>query len=939
MNYLKVERLKLENVRCYDSEEFTFSENKNVLVGTNGAGKSTVINSIGIALFGTDYLTGTALKTSDLIKWGTDKASISLDFTTEKGKYRSVFEIGQNKNRWVLFDRNQSKPRRITTKITETKSKISELIDPNLDETSFKNAICSPQGMISSLLDQSDGKRKEQIYKILGVDVYKKIDENIRKLLRELKNKKEVASRELKVRKENLLDKANIERDLQANEEKLAKIKEKLPAVQKEAKALTQELELMEKMKQDYSLTVERIGQFKKDIENLERKVQETISILETKKQQTNISADSMEALQANISAIEKELEQLNSSRNEMEKAKGQYSIKKNSLENLQSDLKEELKKLDKFISSLESIKKEKGIKSAEDIRQQVSSLESELKLHSQAIEGKKKEIANKSEIIRELEKKKKEYEKEISEFKKTFKQKFGVDVSQIEKVKGQLTKEKEQLENDLSMLQTRISKLVNEIGQIKGLMDQKRQVVDLLEHAKTSSTDHAECPTCKQSLKGVDFNQLIDMHNAEIKTLRTNSVDLQQKRKKLETEEKAKEKVIDELQQKLFSLEEMAARSIKIDQRESQLQAILDDLTKRTQEQDALKTDLDKLLRIDIKTKEQHLVNLKHTLESFERLQQDIQSLTGKIESHQSQIKELQEELDKIKIDEIEKSIGTLTDKWNKKNALLKVHNDLRVLFSQVENHTSQIEDKKKQLSAFEKKLGSFDPTLFSAEKIDAAKKKLSQIQQTLGQLKTELKQLEKEKIPELQKNLEKAKIQEQEIADLTIRIDEFNIALEKYELIQEVIQSVPQTVLRQITDTVSNMTTRLVQRFLPDYGFSQIRLTPDGGLTIIRNGHQVSLNSLSGGEKTVLALALRTALAQKVVPINFMILDEPTQHLDRVRVEEFIEVMDRGNVFGGSNGQMILVTHVDEFKRVADRALEIDASNRNKRVVKVVS
>ena len=66
-------------------------------------------------------------------------------------------------------------------------------------------------------------------------------------------------------------------------------------------------------------------------------------------------------------------------------------------------------------------------------------------------------------------------------------------------------------------------------------------------------------------------------------------------------------------------------------------------------------------------------------------------------------------------------------------------------------------------------------------------------------------------------------------------------------------------------------------------------------------------------------------------------MILDEPTQHLDRARIEEFIEIMDRGNIFGGVNSQVILVTHVDEFKRVADQAIEITVGSHNQRTVLV--
>jgi exonuclease SbcC len=98
---------------------------------------------------------------------------------------------------------------------------------------------------------------------------------------------------------------------------------------------------------------------------------------------------------------------------------------------------------------------------------------------------------------------------------------------------------------------------------------------------------------------------------------------------------------------------------------------------------------------------------------------------------------------------------------------------------------------------------------------------------------------------------------------------------------------------------------------------GISRIELaekTRDVSITCYGRQGEIDMDSLSGGEKVAVALALRLGIAYMMgsSKLDFVILDEPTTHLDEDRRKALVRIIsDAFREGAGPLSQMIIITH----------------------------
>ena len=79
-------KLKLINFKSHENTTINFDKGISVIVGENGAGKSTILEAISFALF-KQY---TAKKIDDLVRNNAESMTVELEFSSNNREYRIV---------------------------------------------------------------------------------------------------------------------------------------------------------------------------------------------------------------------------------------------------------------------------------------------------------------------------------------------------------------------------------------------------------------------------------------------------------------------------------------------------------------------------------------------------------------------------------------------------------------------------------------------------------------------------------------------------------------------------------------------------------------------------------------------------------------------------------------------------------------------------------
>lgn len=118
-----------------------------------------------------------------------------------------------------------------------------------------------------------------------------------------------------------------------------------------------------------------------------------------------------------------------------------------------------------------------------------------------------------------------------------------------------------------------------------------------------------------------------------------------------------------------------------------------------------------------------------------------------------------------------------------------------------------------------------------------------------------------------------------------------------------------------------IEHLAREYLEKFNLEY--SDVKLDEDFNPTLLGPLGEQPVDSISGGERVAVALALRLAIARALAGerVELMILDEPTVHLDEERRRELVEVLRR--FFREEPRvlpQLVLVTHEREVEEAAD-------------------
>lgn len=159
-----LKRLLLKNWRSHERSELEFSPGTNVLVGIMGSGKSSAIDAMCFALFGTfPKLSRKDTKLSDVLRRNSQEGEVTLVFESEGKEYTVKRVFGSKSDAEIYCSGRllEKTPKAVTRTVEEALG---------IDYGLFSRAIYAEQNKMDYFLVLDPKRRKEEIDSLLGLD-------------------------------------------------------------------------------------------------------------------------------------------------------------------------------------------------------------------------------------------------------------------------------------------------------------------------------------------------------------------------------------------------------------------------------------------------------------------------------------------------------------------------------------------------------------------------------------------------------------------------------------------------------------------------------------------------------------------------------------------------------------------------------------------------
>jgi len=351
-----INKIRLQNWKSHTETELSFTPGANVIIGPMGAGKSSVLQAISFALFGTfSELKRKELKISDIVKRNSEIKNAGVDIELAIGneilQIKRIIEDGNTKEATI---RNKEGKLLAGTNPAQVNAYLKDVL--RIDEDIFLRTIYAKQNEIDLFLQLTPIERKTRMDELMCIDKFENARRNCVKLLNQIETKKSS--------QEDFIKDFRIE-DLEREIEELKKACTDLLAEKEGLKARFSEVE-KEKTELDIRIKTQR-----KNLDEINR-LEEKKRILETQSIELKEKLGSV-SLDEDLQSVNFRLREIKTTTSELQKSKVNLKedIEKHQrnalelekrlgmLEHKAAELSDALAETDKLHTDLEALERE----------------------------------------------------------------------------------------------------------------------------------------------------------------------------------------------------------------------------------------------------------------------------------------------------------------------------------------------------------------------------------------------------------------------------------------------------------------------------------------------------------------------------------------------------------------------------------------------------
>jgi len=908
-----------------------FDRHTVVVVGPNGSGKSNITDALCFVLGRLSIKSIRAAKASHLIFSGNkdfkpaNHAYVEITWDNEDGS----FAIEGNE---VVIKREVKKNGQGTYRINhqvKTRQEVVELLSQaGIDPHGFNIVL---QGEIMKFVKMPAEERRKVIEEVSGISVYE---------MRKEKSIKELDKTEEKLKQINavLRERTNYLKNLENEREQALRFKKLEKTVEKckfsiinrnmieREKQLSNVLKNIKDKGEDVSKVQERIDKLQGEIDDFNSKIE---VINKTVQKGAGVEQDS---LVAEISRLRQEIAGLTARKENFENQLVELDRRKESLEKSVKTTEEDISVMtkEKGKNKKHDLEKKKSqLDEFEENKRKYYLVKSNLSgVNSQLVDKvhQLQNLRNEAHIILE---KIEDLEREVK-----IKESSGQHREEIDKLRINLEKNKKLILSNQDLLLEK-----EKIGAVESGKIEENEIVK----GEVGKLDI--CPLCKTDISEDHIKEVVDHSNKKINASKKLIVESDKEIARLKEEINGLREKVSKQEEEVSDREVSLIKIQTINDRKEQLRRNNDQIKlieKEIENLSAKKNSFDNMIE-----------RTKISEEDYERLKLEVNELTRSEERNLGvEITSRQRELDRIKLAirqnvrdkaEITEELAELRENLENKNEIVTEKDEMAEILKK--KYQNMFQEKNK----LQDKVRGFESELIKQQNhkrneegsVNNMNIEKAQVNARLDTLKEEVAEY-KEGIEFLNIPVDKLREKLHNAESILSRIGSVNLrALEVYddikaeydkikekvdqlgsekESIMRVIGQIDRKKKKTFMETLEEINSLFSRNFSSLSTKGEVSIVPidkkevfNAGLDILVKvgpGKYFDVTSLSGGEQTLVSLALIFAI-QELHPYSFYIFDEIDAALDRRNSERLAFLLKKHM----KQGQYLIITHNDSI------------------------
>jgi exonuclease SbcC len=890
---MQILALELTNAKSYQHASVTFAEGVNAIVGHNGAGKSTILEAIGFALFDTlDY------KQDEFVQEGADSAEIVVTFASslDERSYQVVRRCGAS-TQYRIFDPE------LHVKICEGKADVLRFlrqhmgVDPTFDLSAlFHDAVGVPQGTFTAVFLEPAAKRKTTFDRLLRVEEYSRAAERLRepvRLLRERRQKLEVQFSALAAHVERLPKLTTL---VAERETLIQNTVAQLVAAEQQVSLLEVRRTALDVLQQQLTSLRSHHSQSTHLLQSIEAQVRSGAAALRQAEQ-------AWSAVQANLAGYEryvaaqgqqKQLDQGLRQRQQLEKRRSE-------LDKLLALHQNELTTVERDLSEVALA--EQSLAALAPALQQQEALESALK-EAQLCVSRLEDAKTQSG---KLEREWRRWQSRTSEL-------------------GQQLAQAATLEQHAQTLDQQIASLRTAVDVQKELLATCKNNADVLKKQNSALADitTALCPVCGQLLSSDHRDTLMAANEEKLLHLRADYKRENDQLKRIQNTLEENEKAQQGLQQQLRRLPRQAELN-EAQENQTITQRDLDATRRLVEQLVNAPADTDRLtaqLAALGNPRQQHAV-AQATSKRRATLEKKRNESVAQISAGQSEWSVCEQEL--AHFAELDAELATVTATLSDHEAAYQAVLTNRQLADTRGARLSEVEQGQQAQAKAVQAVTQAQSELtqveaqFDAQEHQRVVAEAQSLRGQVGGLQARLTLLRQEQVRDEQE-ITTLRGQEHELALLQSQKQRHLVQEQALDAMRDVLKQAGPQVTKALIQQVSSSADQIFCDIMQDYT-RRLRWNEDYGITLEAGGYERQFAQLSGGEQMSAALSVRLALLREMSNIDLAFFDEPTTNLDETRRDLLARQILEVKGFR----QLFVISHDDTFEQATQNLIRI--------------